>query len=67
MNILSLIRDRFRPALSHLTEAVDPLLEMIRPSQDASFGDYQANCAMPLGKQLGLPPREVAQRLIDEL
>ena len=67
MNILSQIRDRFRPALSHLTDAVDPLLEMIRPSQDASFGDYQANCAMPLGKQLGLPPREVAQRLIDEL
>ena len=67
MNILSQIRDRFRPALANLTEGVDPLLEMIRPSQDASFGDYQANCAMPLGKQLGLPPREVAQRLIDGL
>ena len=67
MNILSQLRDRFRPALSRLTEEVDPLLEMIRSSQDASFGDYQANCAMPLGKKLGLPPREVAQRLIDEL
>ena len=67
MNILSQIRARFRPALANLTEGVDPLLEMIRPSQDASFGDYQANCAMPLGKQLGLPPREVAQRLIDGL
>src|SRR5690606_26445773 len=31
------------------------------------FGDYQANCAMPLGKQLSLPSRDVAQRIVDAL
>ena len=34
---------------------VDPLL---RPAADAKFGDYQANVAMSLGKQLGRKPRE---------
>ncbi|MGH3159574.1 MAG: arginine--tRNA ligase, partial [Streptosporangiaceae bacterium] len=33
---------------------------VIRPSQ---FADYQSNVALPLGKQLGRPPREVATEL----
>ncbi len=40
---------------------------MVRPSQDAKFGDYQANLAMPLGKKLGRPPRDVAAQLITQL
>ena len=40
---------------------------MILPSQDAKFGDYQANLAMPLGKQLGKPPREIAQQIVAKL
>jgi arginyl-tRNA synthetase len=40
---------------------VDPL---IRPS---SFGDFQANLALPLSKQLGRPPREVATALVGNL
>lgn len=43
------------------------MLGMIRPAQDASFGDYQANCAMPLGKRLSRSPREVAARLIGHI
>ena len=39
----------------------DPL---IRPS---SFADFQANAALPLGKRLGRPPREVAGELIGRL
>jgi len=39
----------------------DPL---IRPS---SFADYQANVALPLGKRLGRPPREVAAELAGRL
>ena len=39
------------------------LVELVTPSQDAKFGDYQANCAMPLGKQLGRPPRDLATQL----
>jgi arginyl-tRNA synthetase len=37
---------------------------VIRPSQ---FADYQANVALPLGKQLGRPPREVAAELTRHL
>ncbi len=40
---------------------VDPL---IRPS---SFADFQANVALPLGKRLGRPPREVATELAARL
>ena len=37
---------------------------MIRPAQDPKFGDYQANFAMSLGKQLGKPPRDVAAEIV---
>ena len=40
------------------------LVEMVLPGQDPKFGDYQANCAMPLGKILGKPPREIAAQLV---
>jgi len=60
MNNLSTIRERFRPVLAELSDDPASLLAMIRPAQDPKFGDYQANFAMPLGKKLGRPPREVA-------
>jgi arginyl-tRNA synthetase len=40
---------------------------MVRPTQDARFGDYQANCAMSLAKQLGKPPRDIAAEIIQRL
>jgi arginyl-tRNA synthetase len=67
MNILAFLKDRFRPAVAALVgdEAkTRELLDLIRPAQDARFGDYQANLAMPLGKQLSRPPREVAGELV---
>lgn len=74
MNVLSLIRRRFETALAGLIDGADlspggmaELVDMVRPSQDAKFGDYQANLAMPLGKKLGRPPREVAQQLVARL
>ncbi|HVX12800.1 MAG TPA: arginine--tRNA ligase [Pirellulales bacterium] len=74
MNILSLVRSRFATALAPLADAAQlsapelaELVDMVRPSQDAKFGDYQANCAMPLGKRLGRPPREIAQQIVDRL
>jgi arginyl-tRNA synthetase len=39
---------------------------MIRATQDAKFGDYQANFAMPLGKQLGKAPRDVAAQVVEQ-
>ena len=40
---------------------VDPL---IRPSQ---FADFQSNVALPLGKSLGMPPRDVAGQIVAHL
>ena len=63
MNLLAELRRRFEPALAGLglsPDEVQTSLEMIRPAQDARFGDYQANFAMPLAKTLGKPSREIA-------
>jgi len=40
---------------------------MVRPTADPRFGDYQANCAMPMAKLLGLAPRDVATALVQYL
>jgi arginyl-tRNA synthetase len=67
MNILSHLQSRFRDALAGF--GVDPaeLIEQIRRSQNPKFGDYQANMAMPLGKRLGRPPREIAKEIVARL
>jgi arginyl-tRNA synthetase len=48
------VRDAIVAAFGAALRDTDPL---IRPS---SFADFQANVALPLGKRLGRPPREVA-------
>jgi len=71
MSMLAELRQRFRDALREHTglseSALDELTAMVRPAQDARFGDYQANCAMPLGKQLGKPPRDIASEIVQRL
>jgi arginyl-tRNA synthetase len=42
----------------------DPLLVL---SSNPKFGDYQANMAMGLAKQLGQQPRAIAQSIVDNL
>jgi arginyl-tRNA synthetase len=63
MNPLSELKSRFLNPLSALSEDPAELLNMIRPAGDPKFGDYQANCAMPLGKKLSRPPRDIASEL----
>jgi arginyl-tRNA synthetase len=67
MHILAELKRRFEKALSPLGGNTAELVEMVRPSQDPKFGDYQANCAMPLAKQLGRPPRDVAAEIVGRL
>lgn len=74
MSILADLRRRVRAALIEMTAAAPPteaelaeLVDMVRPSQDARFGDYQANCAMPLAKRLGRPSRDIGQDLAARL
>ncbi|MGB8329157.1 MAG: arginine--tRNA ligase [Polyangiales bacterium] len=44
-----------------------PRPAMVRPTQDAKFGDFQINGAMPLAKELGRPPRELAHPIAEAL
>src|SRR5271168_1715704 len=66
MNICHALQQRFAAALAGLVDDPAPY-SVVKPAQDARHGDYQANCAMPLAKVLGKPPREVAQLIIDRL
>ncbi len=67
MNALTEIKSRFAKVLAELVEDPSKLLGMIVPAQNAQHGDYQANCAMPLAKQIGKPPREVANDLVESV
>ena len=40
---------------------------LVRPTQDPKFGDFQINGAMPLGKELKKPPRDLAQPIAEAL
>ena len=67
MNALSVIKSRFTTVLSELVDDPSEMLSMIRPAGDPKFGDYQANCAMPLGKRLGKSPRDIATELVAQV
>jgi arginyl-tRNA synthetase len=43
-----------------------PELEIDTP-RNKDFGDYSANVAMVLARQLGMPPRDVAQRIVERV
>lgn len=67
MNALAELRRRFSEALTPVADDASALADMVLPSQAGKPGDYQANCAMPLGKRLGKPPRDVAAELVERL
>ena len=62
----SILRQRFATALGLAFGsefANDPMIK----AGDEKLADYQCNAAMALGKQLGLPPRAVAEKIIAHL
>src|SRR5947209_14432368 len=69
MNLLAQLQQRFADALSGLVPAdrLPAHLANINPASDPKHGDYQANFAMSLAKELGQKPRDVAQQVIDRL
>src|SRR5262245_1270977 len=70
MNLLTQLRTLFEPALTALAPdkaKVPDYLAAIKPAANAEHGDYQANCAMALGKALGQKPQDVAKSLIAAL
>ncbi|MCH9652429.1 MAG: arginine--tRNA ligase [Planctomycetes bacterium] len=68
MNILDALRTRFEPVLAEWTDDPSSMIEMLKASQDAKFGDYQANFAMPLAAKLdGVKPRDLAVLIADKV
>jgi arginyl-tRNA synthetase len=67
MNLLALLQSRFATALAGITPNADKHAGLLKATTDAKFGDYQANMAMPLGKELGKPPRDVAALVVEKL
>jgi arginyl-tRNA synthetase len=67
MNLLAELRSRLRKALTSFTNSPDSFVEMLKPTQDGKFGDFQANCAMSLGKQHKQAPRDLAAALVAKL
>ena len=67
MNVLHELQKKLAQALSGMVADPAPYAAMLKPAQDAKFGDYQANCAMSLGKALGKPPRDVAAMIVEKL
>jgi arginyl-tRNA synthetase len=55
-------------ALSRALAAAElPTAAEVVPATDPRFGDYQANVALGLAKQLGQNPRALAQKIVDQL
>ncbi|HLN26964.1 MAG TPA: arginine--tRNA ligase [Gemmataceae bacterium] len=67
MNLLHQVQRKFHDALAQLVADPGQYVALIKPAQDSRFGDYQANCAMPLAKVLNRKPREIAQEIVDRL
>lgn len=67
MNTIEFLRRSYVEALRSVTSDPDRFAQLLRPTQDPKFGDYQGNAAMSLAKELGEKPRDVAQRIVDAL
>src|SRR5262245_14326786 len=67
MNISHALEQRLEQALTGLVADPAKYASLIRPAQDARHGDYQANCAMPMAKELGGNPRDIAQKVVERL
>jgi arginyl-tRNA synthetase len=67
VNIQNLLQQKFSAALAGLTDDAPKYAELVKPAANPEFGDYQANCAMPLGKVLGKKPRDIATEIVKRL
>jgi len=67
-SLLSALTAKFATACERaFSGSIEPAVYQVVPSKDPKFGDYQCNGAMILAKQLGQPPRTIAQRIVDHL
>lgn len=66
MNIHTLLSEKIQQALVAAGAPAD-CESQVRQSAKAQFGDYQANGVMAIAKRLGLPPRKLAENVVDLL
>lgn len=66
MKIRELLSNRVQEAMiaAGIPEDCQP---MVSPSKNPQFGDFQANGSMAAAKKVGQKPRDLAQRIVDEL
>ena len=76
VNLRSTLRQAFRVAIEGLSRdgiasisaaEIPALLEQVRETADAAFGDYSGTMAMALAKRAGAKPRDVAVEIIRRL
>lgn len=66
MNIQSLLSEKVSQAMIAAGAPAD-CEPQVRQSAKVQFGDYQANGVMSVAKMLGMPPRQVAEKVIANL
>jgi arginyl-tRNA synthetase len=66
MDPIELLSERFQAAIAEAFPEVGANAPMlISTNRQPKLGDFQSNAAMPLGKRLGLKPREVAEKIVE--
>ncbi|MDO3382922.1 arginine--tRNA ligase [Gilvimarinus algae] len=66
MNIREFLSEKVQAAMS--AAGVPPDCgAMVAPAKKAGFGDYQANGAMGAAKKMGMNPRELASKIVEQL
>ena len=66
--ISEILNGRVAAAMSAVIGEGDvQILGIVKPTQDAKFGDYQANGVMGLAKQLKTNPRKLAENILEHL
>jgi arginyl-tRNA synthetase len=66
MSIKNLLNSRFQAAMQHL-EIPSECSPLLNQSNKPEFGDYQANGAMGAAKKLKTNPRELAQKILEQV
>ena len=69
ITITELLSERLNLALKNIEKAdlLSNFQGSVTSAADTRFGDYQTNAAMVLAKKIGMPPRELAAEIIDQI
>ncbi len=66
MNIQAFLSEKISMAMSAAGAPADSE-PLVRQSAKVQFGDYQANGAMGAAKKMGIPPRQLAEKILEHL